>query len=105
LPTNADWLQLEVFLGGSDVAGGKMKEAGTAHWTTPNTGADNSSGFTAMPGGNRGLGGFTDLGNATYFWSDPASTYSRGLLYNISATTGISNYNTVQGFSIRCIKE
>jgi uncharacterized protein (TIGR02145 family) len=105
LPTNADWLQLEVFLGGNNVAGGKMKEAGTTHWTTPNTSADNSSGFTGVPGGNRGYGGFADLGNYAYFWSDPTSTYSRGLLYNMSATTGISNYSTVLGLSIRCIKE
>ncbi|MFZ3064200.1 MAG: fibrobacter succinogenes major paralogous domain-containing protein, partial [Nitrospirota bacterium] len=46
VPTNAEWTTLTDYLGTDP--GGKMKEAGTAHWTTPNTGADNSSGFTAL---------------------------------------------------------
>ena len=104
LPTDADWSQLEVFLGGNDVAGGKMKEAGTTHWTAPNTGADNSSGFTGVPGGNRGYGGFADLGNYAYFWAASESSYSRALLYNMAATSGIGNNGNVLGLSIRCIK-
>jgi len=53
VPTDAEWDALANFLGGSNVAGGKMKATGTAHWNSPNTDATNSSGFTGLPGGYR----------------------------------------------------
>lgn len=53
VPSHAEWISLTTYLGGEDVAGGKMKEAGTSHWQSPNAGATNSSGFTALPGGYR----------------------------------------------------
>jgi uncharacterized protein (TIGR02145 family) len=53
VPTDAEWTILITYLGGEDVAGGKLKEAGTAHWSSPNTGATNETGFTALPGGFR----------------------------------------------------
>jgi uncharacterized protein (TIGR02145 family) len=53
-------------LGGTTIAGGKMKEAGLAHWLTPNTDADNTSGFTLLPAGVRDVDGVfamrTELG-------------------------------------------
>ncbi len=66
LPSDAEWKELEMFLGMSQAEaddtgwrgtdeGGKLKEAGTTHWNSPNTGATNESGFTALPGGCRGL--------------------------------------------------
>lgn len=51
VPSDAEWQTLVDYLGGDAVAGGKMKEAGTTHWASPNTGATNESGFTALPGG------------------------------------------------------
>jgi len=50
-----EWQTLTNFLGGSGVAGDKMKESGYVHWNPPNTGT-NESGFTALPGGNKFYG-------------------------------------------------
>ena len=51
--TDAEWTTLTTYLGGESVAGGKLKEAGTSHWNTPNTEATNETGFTSLPGGYR----------------------------------------------------
>lgn len=55
VPTDAEWQILMDYLGGEILAGGKLKETGTSHWASPNTGATNESGFTARPGGIRGF--------------------------------------------------
>jgi uncharacterized protein (TIGR02145 family) len=67
-----EWYELRGFLGGENVAGGKMKETGIAHWKSPNTGATNESGFTALPGGggNRSINGnFDGIGEVGGWWS------------------------------------
>jgi len=57
------------YLGGINTAGGKMKEIGTTHWETPNSGATNESGFTALPGGFRDWKGtFYYLGHSGLWW-------------------------------------
>ncbi len=90
-------------------AGGNLKEAGTSHWFSPNSGATNSSGFTGLPGGYRSYdnGSFYTLGMYGYFWS--SSQYStdaawrRGLHFIIAY---VSRYdlNKDYGFSVRCLK-
>ena len=57
VPTDEEYTQLTNYLGGSDVAGGKMKEAGLEHWNSPNAGATNESGFSGFPGGFRNISG------------------------------------------------
>ena len=51
--TEREWSTLVTYLGGASIAGGKLKESGTTHWVTPNTGANNETGFIALPGGRR----------------------------------------------------
>ena len=110
LPTDAEWQELVDYLGGSTIAGGKMKETGTLHWNGPNTGATNESGFSALPGGfrNTGNGLFYEAGTYGYWWSatEYSSThaYGRFLGYG-SAEVGRNNYVKSDGFSVRCIKD
>jgi uncharacterized protein (TIGR02145 family) len=113
LPTDGEWTTLVTFLGGPDLAGGKMKETGTTHWWSPNTGATNESGFTVLPGSTRYYtGGFGPLGDRGAFWS---STYNSGAGYNCSYNYDIY-YNDdnivraegamwVNGFNVRCLKD
>jgi uncharacterized protein (TIGR02145 family) len=60
LPTPEDWTTLSDFLGGDEIAGGKLKETGTTHWSSPNTGATNETGFTGLPTGLRESDGTFD---------------------------------------------
>lgn len=61
IPSLAEWNQLVTFLGGKEIAGGKMKEAGTTHWVSPNVAATNESGFSGLPGSSRPWFGFLVL--------------------------------------------
>jgi uncharacterized protein (TIGR02145 family) len=109
LPTDGEWTTLTDYLGGISVAGGKMKETGTAHWSPPNTGATNSSGFTALPGGYRNyVGSFNYLTYNAFFWSSShygaTSAWSRSLYYNFEYVTRDYYNNTLYGFSVRCLQ-
>jgi hypothetical protein len=107
--SDAEWTTLTTYLGGDSVAGGKLKETGTTHWTTPNTGATNSSGWTGLPGGvrqTRGSEGFYGIGYEG-LWSNPEIVFSSnnvfGLLYNTSDLL-ISATQKWDGNSVRLIK-
>ncbi|HRZ42859.1 MAG TPA: FISUMP domain-containing protein [Bacteroidales bacterium] len=110
VPTDAEWTVLTDFLGGSNVAGGPLKETGTTHWNTPNTGATNSSGFTALPGGLRSDydGLFKNIGIYGYWWSSsaysPTLFWGRVLCYNNSGVTSGYDDNNY-GLSVRCVKD
>lgn len=108
IPTDAAWQQLVDFLGGEAIAGGKMKEAGTNHWQSPNTGATNSSGFSSLPGGSRlSYGGYFDrIGIYGYWWSSSEFNvnyaWDRDLYYKYPQVIhgGTLKEN---GFSVRCL--
>jgi len=109
IPTdNYDWPPLTTCLGGESVAGGKMKEMGTAHWNSPNQNATNTSGFKGLPGGVRyDNGAFLGIGNEGYWWSSSQKNslmaYARGLNYN-NGSIYKSYFDMRLGFSVRCIK-
>ena len=109
IPSDVDWDLLVNILGGDQVAGGKMKESGSNHWISPNTGASNTSGFTAFAGGYRASNGtFTGLKNYAMLWSSTQQTntysWNRNLDYSFSNIYRYSNAKTC-GFSVRCVKD
>jgi len=77
IPSMDEWKILSNYLGGTDIAGGKLKEIGTVHWTNSNVGATNTSGFTALPGGifsfNR-YNLFNNIDSSGYYWSSFQNT-------------------------------
>ncbi len=109
VPTDAEWQTLVTYLGGYTVAGGKMKEVGTAHWNSPNTGATNESGFTALPAGFRYINGvFYQMGGYAFFWSSTEANSSAAWdHYVVSAGAEASGSFDLKrhGFSVRCIKD
>jgi uncharacterized protein (TIGR02145 family) len=108
VPSDSEWSILTTYLGGEGLAGGKMKEAGTTHWQTPNQDATNSSGFTGLPGGYCINGTFGFIGFGGYWWSSTddsaASAWRRDLKYNNSLAERTGGGNTT-GFSVRLIKD
>lgn len=108
LPTDAEWTTLTTYLGGVSLAGGKLKEEGTTHWISPNTGATNSSGFTGLPGGYRDTDNlFYTIGSYGFWWSSSIynsyNVWYRYLWYNNRNITGTYILKEV-GNSVRCLK-
>ena len=108
VPTDTELEALKTTLGGELVAGGKLKEAGLIHWTTPNTGATNNTGFTALPAGYRQPGGgYVSLGLSCYLWSSNPDDTSLGWGQQMSNNTGVllrGGYIYQSGISVRCLK-
>ena len=108
IPTDFEWTTVGNCLGGNTVAGGLMKETGITHWTTPNTGATNLSGFTGLPGGSRDDGGTFDvIGNYGIWWSSTGETHSLWIysLYYNNNVFGRSNFSKRYGLSVRCVRD
>ncbi len=109
IPSLEEWQTLINFIGDSLNAGGKMKEAGTLNWHNPNTGADNSSGFSAQGAGIRYFQGtFSSLLDYSGLWSSTGSGDSEqwflGLYYG-SSSASLEHRKKNYGFSIRCVKD
>ncbi len=109
VPTDAEWTILTTYLGGEIVAGGKMKETDTTHWYSPNTGATNESGFTALPAGNRDYNGsFNYLGNLGNYWSSTQSDayFAWNRYLNSYYAQCYRNYFPNHlGFAVRLVKD
>lgn len=102
-----DWQTLIIFLGGQNVAGGKLKESGIINWKSPNIGATNSTGFTALPSGGRD-GDYFGIGEECDWWdSTPTNTTSANRFYIESNTEsiGFTIAEKNLGLSVRCIKD
>ena len=86
VPTHEEWTVLIDYLTGEFLAGSKMKEVGTVHWSIPNLDANNISVFTALPGGERNKSGtFEFMNHYCLFWSstelNSTESYSISLSY------------------------
>lgn len=108
VPDEADWNELANFLGGDSIAGGKLKKSGTAYWKSPNTGATNSSGFSALPGGYRGSNQqFSNLTLSGLIWTssegDATIAWYRSFYYS-SEQLGRYSGQKIVGYSVRCLK-
>ena len=108
--TDADWTTFTTYLGNESIAGGKLKETGTSHWISPNTGASNSSGFTVLPGGRREYtdGSFINLGTDGFWWTNsaynPDYSWYRYLHYDVTNVYR-ANFHKQYGFSVRCVRD
>jgi uncharacterized protein (TIGR02145 family) len=110
VPSDAEWTTLTTFLGGDLVAGGKLKEKGTVHWNSPNSGATNETGFTALPGGQFRAGQFNNIGHDGIWWSATTSDDSEILAWwrlMSAGTTAVirEDYSKRGGYSVRCLKD
>ncbi|MBN2274131.1 MAG: fibrobacter succinogenes major paralogous domain-containing protein [Bacteroidales bacterium] len=108
LPSDTEWTELITFLGDTAIAGGKLKETGTTHWDSPNTGATNESGFKALPGGKHSLDIFTEINRYGTWWSatvyDANYTWSQSIK-NSSSSTIRYYLHKILGLSVRCVMD
>jgi uncharacterized protein (TIGR02145 family) len=107
--SDAEWNTLITDLGGIDSAGGKLKETDTTHWVSPNMGATNETGFSALPGGYRIFNGTYDyLGYGGYWWSatpiNVTESWVRSM-YNGNTRVFTSGKYNNYGYSVRCVRD
>jgi uncharacterized protein (TIGR02145 family) len=109
VPTDNEWYTLIEYLGGKDIAGGKLKEIGTTYWNSPNEGATNESGFTALPGGCRSgsFGFFSDFTSFGIWWSGSGKVNNLRVFFVQSDFIWIRQeiYPSKSGISVRCLMD
>jgi len=108
VPTKAEWETLRDNTGGENSAGGNLKEKGTVHWNSPNTGATDQVGFTALPGGERyGSGSFHYLGENNNFWTTTPGPQNEPFgvrMYYDGADFHMSEFDKDMAISVRCVR-
>jgi uncharacterized protein (TIGR02145 family) len=109
IPSDEEWTALMNFLQGKSQAGAKLKETGLTHWADPNSGASNSTGFTALPGGYRAKDGtYKNLSFCGAWWATTEYTQSVAWYRYVDYGTGnlysVSTYKAC-GLSVRCVKD
>ena len=111
VPSGSEWTTLSDYLGGENVAGSKLEEAGTVHWVYGC--ASNESGFTALPGGLRDYTGFFSY-ISTFGWWWSSTEYTENFYTNVFYTRSLCNFSEwfgktyngkTEGLSIRCIRD
>jgi uncharacterized protein (TIGR02145 family) len=111
VPLQSEMNLLSAYLGGGVGAGDSLKEKGALHWINNGAGANNSSGFTALPGGmrNYGDGYFAYMGTRAFWWSSTPNEPSKGwcmFIYNNSSNLNQNGVSVKQyGYSVRCLKD
>ncbi len=109
VPTKTEFTTLANCLGGEYIAGGPLKTIGTADWMSPNTGATNSSGFSALPGGRRLVTG--SWGNFAYqglLWTGTSLSASNAWQFGLSYSSAGSSFvsaDMIEGATVRCVKD
>ena len=109
VPGDEDWTILTNYVNEKLYAGGNLKETGTTHWASPNTGATNLTEFTALPGGYRFYyGRFSDIGFSGFWWSSSESSdstaYGRGMLHYSNEVPRF-DFDKRYGLAVRCLKD
>jgi uncharacterized protein (TIGR02145 family) len=110
VPSEPEWITLVNYLGNNIVAGGKLKETGTTHWSSPNTDATNESGFTGLPNGFRNNdGAFLFIGLSGSGWSTTEDgtdyAYEWGLNFESGQAFSVGFNPKKNGYSVRCVKD
>ena len=110
LPGDDEWTELADFLGGRSFAGGKLKESGTTHWDSPNSGATNESGLTALPGGYRREpdGTFESNGFSGNWWTTTSEYTSYASFRFLVSSDGSLHGEDISagfGFAVLCLRD
>lgn len=107
IPSDSEWTALEKGLGNRLEAGAKLREAGAVHWKAPNTGANNSSGWTGLPGGYRNqIAYFGYVKEIGYWWtSSERNTLALAHAMDYNGIAGGTMNDKHFGYSVRCLKD
>jgi len=112
--TDEEWTELTNIFGGEALAAGKLKATGTVEggdglWKSPNLNANNESGFSALPGGDRITNGFIDqIGEWGFWWTSTSYSETHAWVRDMGANySEVSRYRSLKtsGLSVRCLMD